>query len=595
MPPPAATAPSSSRASSSATPSAPATSAAPPTWPAATPRASGPRTRSRRPHVQTRSRCSPPGPRTEVFSEDLSRALVWAYDLPGANPPDDSISNPPNLNNLYQLDTATGALRTISHSYADPIGLADFFNRTLWGASADLEHVGVVAPTKMLPDPGITPGVENAYTWDDGTLNLAGTLPNGAVPVAGSNVAPTDVRNTMSEDGSRFAFFSTDDGSRPRQLYLHVDGKPSVWVSQPEGTDQSDPVNVSFEGMTPDGKSVFFDTNSPLLDADTSPGPDMYRYTESADPASDSNLTLITTDGGAVNDPFGGGAALVGMSDDGKRVYTHSGLSHLDLWQEGIGTKTIAPGLARPAPGAGYLTLTATQPGNGRVSADGNWVAYLAEGEMHLYSREDDNVTCVSCPSGASLVPTVTNTGRLDFDGFRPRFLTDDGTVFFTSTGGLVPEDTNGVADVYSYNGPSGKLSLVTSGRGSEPMEFADAGKGGNDVFFVTRQRLISSDTDDFVDLYDARVGGGVDEPESPTVVPCAGESCQGAASASAAAPAIRSGAAARGNLRQRRPRCAKNERKVQRQGKVRCVKKHGKHHKRHNGRPAGAGPGGSK
>ena len=147
------------------------------------------------------------------------------------------------------------------------------------------------------------------------------------------------------------------------------------------------------------------------------------------------------------------------------------------------------------------------------VSPDGRLVlaagdsTFLPNGEMYLYGLRDDRVTCLSCPSGASLVPTVTNTGRLDYDGFRPRFLTDNGKVFFSSPGGLVPQDGNGVADVYEYDGQTKSLSLISSGKGSEPAMFADASASGDDVFFVTRQKLVRSDADDYVDLYDARVG----------------------------------------------------------------------------------------
>ena len=199
------------------------------------------------------------GTKVEVFSDDLSRALVWAYDLPALT--DDA----PELNNLYIEDTATGALRTISHSQADPLSLGDFFNRTLWGASADLKHVGVVSGSRMLPE--AAPGVQNAYKWDDGALSLVGLLPDDTVPSGGSTIAPIDTRATMSADGSHSVFVS--DG----QLYLHADGGRSMLVSQPEGSDNEPCGNVQFEGMTPDGKSVFFMTESPLLDADTAGGP----------------------------------------------------------------------------------------------------------------------------------------------------------------------------------------------------------------------------------------------------------------------------------------------------------------------------------
>ncbi|HEV7773438.1 MAG TPA: hypothetical protein VGO48_09165 [Conexibacter sp.] len=462
------------------------------------------------------------GTKVEVFSDDLSRALVWAYDLPALT--DDA----PDLNNFYIEDTATGALRTISHSQADPLTLIDFFNRTLWGASADLKHVGVVSATRMLSE--AAPGVENAYKWDDGALSLVGLLPDDTVPSGGSTIAPVDTRATMSADGSRSIFLSGG------QLYLHVDGGRSMLVSQPEGSDTNPASNVHFEGMTPDGKTVFFVTDSPLLtgpDGDNASGPDLYRFTETADPAGDSNLTLITTSGGALNDPPGYGAALVGMSDDGRRVYVHDSGGRLDVWEEGSGIRTVDPTVTRGGELPKHLSLTAT-PGNARVSADGEWLAYITQrpfdpiDRMYLYSLRDDRFTCVSCPSDASLIPTLTNSGRLDYDGFRPRFLSNDGTVFFSATADLVPQDSNGVADVYEYDGPSRTLTLLTSGKSRQPSMFADASASGDDVFFVTRQQLVASDTDDYVDLYDVRVGAA--PPSQPSLVapPCDGDACQG-------------------------------------------------------------------
>jgi hypothetical protein len=137
----------------------------------------------------------------------------------------------------------------------------------------------------------------------------------------------------------------------------------------------------------------------------------------------------------------------------------------------------------------------------------------------------------VSCPSDASIEPTVTNAGRRYIKGFRPRFLSDDGQVFFNSTGSLVAEDTNGVADVYEYDGQTGTLSLLTTGKGSEPMMFADASRSGDDVFVVTRQQLVASDRDQYVDVYDVRVGPAPAERPLDTAPACEGDGCQGALS----------------------------------------------------------------
>jgi hypothetical protein len=53
---------------------------------------------------------------------------------------------------------------------------------------------------------------------------------------------------------------------------------------------------------------------------------------------------------------------------------------------------------------------------------------------------------------------------------------------------------------------------------------FADASENGNNVFFTTRQQLVPADLDQNVDLYDARVGGHVEEG---SLANCSGEACR--------------------------------------------------------------------
>jgi WD40-like Beta Propeller Repeat len=461
--------------------------------------------------------------KVEVFSDDLSRALVWGYDFPA------STNDTPNRENLYVEDTATGALQPISVSQAQPLSPFALVTPTAWGVSADARHVAFVINTQMLSD--AAPGVDNVYKWDDGefddgVLSLVGVLPDGSVPPAGSTVLPANHRGAMSTDGRRLAFTASPDFVTPPQLYLHIDGRRSVLISDPEGSDRTPPSGVAFQGMTPDGKNIFFVSDSPLLDGDTAPGPDLYRFTDSDNPASDANLRLVTNTGGALdNDSFG--AALVGMSDDGSRVYVHQIGGELLLWADGV-TKTIDPAVSRAPDPRQRLTLTASQPGYGRVTPDADYLAYISNSQMFVYDRRADVRTCVSCPGDAFLVPGVTAGGRLDDLSFRSRWLTPDGTVFFSSTGALVPEDTNGVGDVYEYDAPSRTLSLITSGKGRDAMEFADASESGDDVFIVTRQRLAAADRDDYADLYDVRVGPA--PPVKPIVAspPCEGETCQG-------------------------------------------------------------------
>jgi|GEM_PF-1186933 len=471
--------------------------------------------------------------RVEMFADDLSNAFVWAYDLPAVD--DDS----PLLENLYAEDTATGGLRTISKTQQDQLTIFDFLNTGFGGYSADGKHIAFSTPVtpfgvkRLLPEAAA--GVQNVYKWDDGVLSVVGLLPDGNVPPAGATVSPGQIKGTMSADGSHLVFTASPDGVAPSQLYLHVDGEKSAWITEPErGNNDKTPANgVTFEGMTPDGKHVFFSSEESLVDADTAPGPDEYRFTYSQDPETDpGNLTLITDDGQAQNDSSSGGGTLVGMSDDARRVYLHESSSTLKLWQEGVsGLTTIDPSVPRIAGSDIWLTLVASMPGFGRVSPDGNWLAYIKDRQMYLYDRAGESLACVSCPSQASVEPTITATGRDYFKGFRPRFLSDDGQVFFSTTGALVAGDTNGVADVYEYDGQTDTLSLLTTGKGSEPAMLADASRSGDDVFVVTRQQLVASDRDGYVDLYDIRVGAAPPGQPVDVAPACEGDGCQGALS----------------------------------------------------------------
>jgi hypothetical protein len=484
--------------------------------------------------------------KVEVFSDDLRSALVWGYDLPGVT------GDTPDRENLYLEDTATGALRPISVSQAAPLLFTDFLDPNIWGVSGDAKHLAFVTATQMLPD--AAPGVPNAYAWDDGSLSLAGVLPNGSVPAGGSTVAPVDYRGAMSADGSRLVFSSPADGTPP-QLYLRLDGRRTVWVSAQEGSDRSEPANVKFEGMTPDGGNVFFVTDSPLLDEDITPGPDLYRYTDSADPDTDANLTLISHDGSALDDPVLG-APLVGMSDDGTRVYYHTITGELRVWDNGD-TRLISADVFRDGEPKRQLTVTTARPGFGRVSPDGRWLVFISNStagadqvhaltgqvtnghfELYVYNLRGDiagdaALSCISCPSGAatsdvSVTPGAASGLSLAYAAVRPRFLSDDGKAFFSTTEALLPrQDVNGVADTYEYDAESGTLSLLSSGRGSEPTEFADASASGDDVFLVTRQRLVAADQDAFTDLYDARVGPPAPDQPIAGTPPCDGEGCQ--------------------------------------------------------------------
>jgi len=464
------------------------------------------------------------------YSDDLSTAVLRGYDLPAAT--DDT----PLRNNLYVENTATRALRTVTVSQVEVPPWFEFLNWPLefWGISADARHVAFVTASQFLAD--AVPGVPNVYQWDDGVLRVASVLPDGSVPADGANT-PVNLRGAMSADGSRLLFTALSSGGNP-QLFLRIDASRTAWVSQSEVDGSADPTNVRPLGMTPDGRSVFFTTDTPLLPEDGNSGTDLYRYTDSAGPSSDPNNLTLISQGGDLD--FG---QLIGMSDDGERVYYQTSGSSFMVWDNGNTLIRVVP----PAD----FELSAS-PGNARVTPDGMFLAFRANAtiddgthgltgevinnhfEMYLYSLRNRRLICVSCPSApatsdAIVRPAATQGDpRVENAGLRPRFLSEDGRVFFSTGDALVVQDTNGVLDTYEYDPATGRVSLLSTGTGKDPATFADANASGDDVFIVTRQRLVASDRDDLVDLYDVRDGSSlppevVEQPRSE----CEGDGCQ--------------------------------------------------------------------
>ncbi len=162
--------------------------------------------------------------------------------------------------------------------------------------------------------------------------------------------------------------------------------------------------------------------------------------------------------------------------------------------------------------------------------------------EVYLYdataSGGDGQLTCVSCNPGG--VHTTATDADFNYrlggaeltTSHLNRAISDDGRYVFFSTGEpLVLGDTNGsVSDVYQYDTQTGQVELISTGTSESDAYFLDASASGHDVFFTTRETLNGWDTDKQIDLYDARINGGFDDPE-PAVAGCKGEACLGPAS----------------------------------------------------------------
>ena len=110
----------------------------------------------------------------------------------------------------------------------------------------------------------------------------------------------------------------------------------------------------------------------------------------------------------------------------------------------------------------------------------------------------------------------------------RPRYITEDGKLaFFSTTEALVPQDKNGLMDVYEYDIETGRLHLVSSGQGECGSWFVDASANGNNVFVGTREKLIRADKDSLADIYVARCRADTPNRRRPPTA-CVGDACRG-------------------------------------------------------------------
>ncbi len=216
-----------------------------------------------------------------------------------------------------------------------------------------------------------------------------------------------------------------------------------------------------------------------------------------------------------------------------------------------------------------------------RVSPDGRWLAFMSlrpvtgydtrdsrsgrpDEEVYLYhvdttpsgQLEAGSLVCASCnPSGArplgvefkkmlfggdgsalvwsadqGIAGSVPTWSAFEDGGvarYQPRYLSDTGRLFFNSSDALVPQDVNGIGDVYEYEpaepptmesdnctassstfsvSKAGCVDLVSSGAASQEAVFMDASQTGDDAFVLTTAQLSAQDGDTSYDVYDAHV-----------------------------------------------------------------------------------------
>jgi hypothetical protein len=148
--------------------------------------------------------------------------------------------------------------------------------------------------------------------------------------------------------------------------------------------------------------------------------------------------------------------------------------------------------------------------------------------DVYRYDTETGSLTRISIGhDGYDDNGNATNADAwIEQENAAPRLsISENGErVFFTTSEALVPQDINGVNDVYEWE--NGQVYLISDGVAPAGSVLWTVTPSGNGVLFSTASQLTWSDGDTTWDVYDARVGGGFPVPATPAS--CSGEACQG-------------------------------------------------------------------
>jgi hypothetical protein len=475
----------------------------------------------------------PDGAPYRVFSADLSRAVIFGglscrgglEACPSPNPPLPGSGAPVGYMTYYLRDSATGVVSSllktadVVHSSVAPASL----QLTLVAAAPDLSHVVLSSCAALTADavelpagPGrCDPNGQNLYEWSAAGLKAINLMPGDTTTTPGAAIAASI---GAISSGSRT--YWTEAGN----LYLREGG-------QTHQIDTAQGGGGTFQTATPDGAFAFF-----------TKGGHLYRYDALAQAATD--LT-----------PPGSVQGVLGSSDDGAYVYFQDATG-LRLWHAGT-TTTIAKGAV--ARSSDYPPAT----GTARVSPDGLRLAFLTDVELigndnldartkepdtqvYIYGPApggEEKLFCASCsptgerPKGDSTIPGALANGTSLL--YKPRaFVAGGQRLFFTSENSPEEHDTNEtndhrtVPDVFQWeaNGvgscglPSGCVNLISAGVRGNSATFLDATASGSDVFFLTEDTLAPRLDPGSIDVYDARIGGGFNDPQEEI---CVGDGCQ--------------------------------------------------------------------
>ena len=351
-------------------------------------------------------------------------------------------------------------------------------------------------------------------------------------------------------------------------------------LPEPPGPCKNIAGDDTYRGASDDGSVVFFSSPRQLTNSDVDSANDLYVY-DSNPPAGEPTLVQATAGAVTAGHPtIGSGSGFLGVVDtssDGSHVYfTATGQLTPAATNGAANLYVYERDAAHPAGRIHFIaTLSLSSDsfdwtGFGEVHAlpgmvdqegsysfgDGHFLLFVTAtslvGEdtdtakdLYRYNDETEQLICLSCAGNGTKPVFIMRLGGAengkslgDFAQMGRVASADVSDVVFATEEGLVPADQNSKMDVYEWR--EGQLIWVSRDTGELGISFINLGiailgnpvisQDGKDVYFATEARLVPSDqdTDNALDVYDARIGGGFPSPKPEARICPNGEICRG-------------------------------------------------------------------
>jgi hypothetical protein len=407
------------------------------------------------------------------------------------------------MNRSHAVALAVASLLTFAAAPATADRAPELVNHPLLGdnpspeaISADGKVVVFETSDPLLPADG--DALRDVYAVSGDDLTLVSGRVSGAGANANANfqdITP-DGRTIIFETEEQIVAADNDD---VEDVYKFANGQTTL-MSDNIGIGADPDVEASYEGMTTDGQRVFFETLEPIIGADDDDANDVYEKSLGA-------LRLRTDRTSGADEELPATARFI--SPDGSQVVFQT--DEALIADDGDDSRDIYVTFVDGS-NLGLSLLTDRILSGADLNQDVTFRDAAPDGSAILFSTleqvidgDGDSSTDVFMRAGGDTTLVSDTVGGATPGGVgRALFSADGQRVFFESDAALAAADTDSSSDVYGFH--AGTLSLLSDRQKSGPEEAEDVtlaeASAAHGAVMLAAEPLVEQDGDAAEDLY---------------------------------------------------------------------------------------------